>query len=250
MSSLASSQTVTRRVTNVSDEVGSYTVEILPPAGMSLEVVPPSLSLGPGESATFDVTGTYLSGVLDGWRFGSLRWVSETHEVFSPVVAKPTSVVAPREITTLGGTGTLSFEVEFGYSGAYSTQVHGLNLPGIFNGYVESDPDKTFEFTPTSVPGTTLHAINIDPGQLYARFALFDSLTDGDDDLDLYVYYCGLDGQSCVEVGKSASISSGRPRAFTRCSCTASRPMRSKVAPAPITSCSGGRSAKLMTPAT
>jgi hypothetical protein len=110
--------------------------------------------------------------------------------------------------TTLGGTGTLSFEVEFGYSGAYSTQVHGLNLPGIFNGYVESDPDKTFEFTPTSVPGTTLHAISIEAGQLYARFALFDSLTDGDDDLDLYVYYCGLDGQSCVEVGKSGEPTS------------------------------------------
>ena len=208
MSSLASAQTVTRRVTNVSDEAGTYTVEISPPSGMSLEVVPSSLSLGPGESATFNVTGTYLSGVLDGWRFGSLRWVSETHEVFSPVVAKPTSVLAPREITTLGGTGTLSFEVEFGYSGAYSTEVHGLNLPGIFNGYVESDPDKTFEFTPTSVPGTTLHAISVDPGQLYARFALFDTLTDGNDDLDLYVYYCGLDGQSCIEVGKSGEPTS------------------------------------------
>jgi hypothetical protein len=146
--------------------------------------------------------------MLDGWRFGSLRWVSETHDVFSPVVVRPTSIVAPQEITTLGGTGTLTFDVEFGYSGAYSPQVHGLNLPGIFPGYVESDPDKTFEFVPTSVPGTTLHPIRIDPGQLYARFALFDALTDGDDDLDLYVYYCGLDGQSCVEVGKSGEPTS------------------------------------------
>ena len=208
MSSLASSQTVTRRVTNVSDEAGSYSVEISAPLGMTIDVVPSSLSLGPGESAIFDVTGTYSSGALDGWRFGSLRWVSETHEVFTPVVIKPTSINAPREITTLGGTGTLDFEVEFGYSGAYSTQVHGLNLPGIFPGYVESDPDKTFEFTPTSIPGTTLHAIRVDPGQLYVRFALFDTLTDGDDDLDLYVYYCGLDGQSCIEVGKSGEPTS------------------------------------------
>jgi subtilisin family serine protease len=208
MSSLASSQTVTRRVTNVSDEAGTYTVEALPPAGMTIDVVPGSLSLGPGQSASFDVTLTYQSGMLDGWRFGSLRWVSETHDVFSPVVVRPTSIVAPREITTLGGTGTLSFDVEFGYSGAYSPQVHGLNLPGVFPGYVESDPDKTFEFVPTSVPGTTLHVISIDPGQLYARFALFDALTDGDDDLDLYVYYCGTDGQSCVEVGKSGEPTS------------------------------------------
>jgi subtilisin family serine protease len=208
MSSLASSQTVTRRVTNVSDEAGTYTVEVSPPTGMTIDVVPGSLSLGPGQSASFDVTATYQSGMLDGWRFGSLRWVSETHDVFSPVVVRPTSIVAPQEITTLGGTGTLTFDVEFGYSGAYSPQVHGLNLPGIFPGYVESDPDKTFEFVPTSVPGTTLHPIRIDPGQLYARFALFDALTDGDDDLDLYVYYCGLDGQSCVEVGKSGEPTS------------------------------------------
>ena len=31
---------------------------------------------------------------------------------------------------------------------------------------------------------------------------MFDALTDGDDDLDLYVYYCA-DGTQCREVGKS-----------------------------------------------
>ena len=208
MSQLANSQTVTRRVTNVSDEGGTYAIEVSPPPGIGISVVPGSLSLGPGQSATFDVTATYASGSLDGWRFGSLRWVSETHDVYSPLAVKPTSIVAPEEITRAGGTGTLGFDVEFGYSGTYSTQVHGLNLPVVFNGFVESDPDKTFEFTPTSILGTTLHPFTIGPGQLYARFALFDALTDGDDDLDLYVYYCGADGQSCVEVGKSGEPTS------------------------------------------
>jgi subtilisin family serine protease len=208
MSRLAFSQTVTRRVTNVSDEAGTYTVEVSPPPGMSLDVTPGSLSLGPGQSASFDVTATYLSDPLDLWRFGSLTWVAEDREVFSPVVVKPTSVLAPDELTMLGGTGSTSFEVQFGYAGTYSPRVHGLNLPGVFAGYVESDLDKTFQFSATSVPGTTLHPISIDPGQLYARFALFDALTDGDDDLDMYVYYCGADGQSCVEVGKSGEPTS------------------------------------------
>jgi subtilisin family serine protease len=216
MSRLASSQSVTRRVTNVSDEADTYTVEVSAPPGMAVNVVPPSLSLGPGQSATFDVTATYLSGTLDGWRFGSLRWVSETHDVYTPLVVKPTSIVAPGEVTTLGGSGTLSFDVEFGFSGAYSPQVHGLNLPSIHNGFVASDPDKTFEFNSTSVPGTTLHAISVPSGQLYARFALFDALTDGDDDLDLYVYYCGADGQSCVEVGKSGGPTSQEQVDLTR----------------------------------
>ena len=132
MSQLANAQTVTRRVTNVSDEGGTYTIEISPPPGIGISVVPGSLSLGPGQSATFDVTATYASGTLDGWRFGSLRWVSETYDVYSPLAVKPTSIVAPEEVTRAGGTGTLSFDIEFGYSGAYSPQVHGLNLPVVF----------------------------------------------------------------------------------------------------------------------
>ena len=208
MANLASSQTVTRRVTNASDEAGVYAVEVVSPPGMSIDVVPGSLSLAPGQSATFDVTATYLSGNLDLWRYGSLSWVSDEHEVYSPIAVKPTSILAPEEITEIGGTGSTSFEVEFGYSGGYAPQVHGLVLPLILDGFVENDPDKTFEFTSTSIPGTTLHSISIPAGQLYARFALFDALTEGDDDLDMYVYYCGVSGDSCVEVGKSGEPTS------------------------------------------
>lgn len=208
MSRLANAQTVTRRVTNVGDEADSYTVEVSPPPGMQVDVVPGSIALGPGQSATFDVTATYLSGGLDQWRVGAVTWVSDDREVRAPLVVRPTSIVAPAEITSVGGTGTLNFDIEFGYSGAYAARVHGLNLPGVFDGFVDNDADKTFEFSSTSVPGTTLHPISIDSGQLYARFALFDALTDGNDDLDLYVYYCGTDGQSCVEVGKSGEPTS------------------------------------------
>lgn len=208
MSKLASSQTVTRRVTNVSDETGAYTVEVSPPPGMGVTVVPNSISLAPGESATFDVTTTYQSGPLDLWRFGSFTWRSESHDVYSPIAVKPTSVLAPAELTTFGGTGSLSFDVEFGYSGTYSPQVHGLNQPLVLNGTVLDDPDKTFEFNRTNVPGTTLHAIDIPAGQLYARFALFDALTDGDDDLDMYVYQCDVNGDNCVRIGESGEPTS------------------------------------------
>lgn len=206
MAKLASSQTVTRRVTNAGDEAGVYAAEVTPPPGMSVDVVPNSLSLGPGQSATFDVTATYLSGELDLWRYGSLSWVSENHEVYSPLAVRPTSVVAPEEITTLGGTGSVSFDVEFGYSGGYSPRVHGLNLPLILSGFVDNDLTKTYTFRQDS--GVTEHVISVPTGQLYARFALFDALTDGDDDLDMYVYYCGADGSSCIEVGKSGEPTS------------------------------------------
>ena len=206
MSQVASTQTVTRRVTNVSDEAGAYTVSISPPPGMSVTVVPNSISLAPGQSTSFDVTVAYQSGPLDLWRFGSFNWRSESREVYSPLAVKPTSILAPEEITTFGGSGNLNFEVEFGYSGVYSAQVHGLNLPLILDGFVANDPTKTFSFRNSA--GVTQHVISVPANQLFARFALFDSLTDGDDDLDMYVYYCGTTGASCTKLGESGEPTS------------------------------------------
>jgi len=206
MSKLANSQTVTRRVTNVSDEAGAYTVEISPPPGMGVTVVPNSISLAPGQSTTFDITVDYQSGPLDFWRYGSFTWRSESHDVFSPIAVKPTSILAPAEITTFGGSGNLNFDVEFGYSGTYSPQVHGLNLPLILNGFVDNDPTKTFTFRANA--GVTQHVISVPANQLYARFALFDALTDGDDDLDMYVYYCGMTGETCSKLGESGEPTS------------------------------------------
>ncbi len=206
LSQLANSQTVTRRVTNVHDESGSYLVEISPPPGMRVEIVPNSISLAPGESVTFAITISYESGPLDLWRFGSFTWRSADHAVYSPIAVKPTSVLAPEEITTFGGTGSLSFDVLFGYSGGYSPGVHGLVLPLVLDGFVDNDPTKTFTFRDTD--GVARHIISVPAGQLFARFALFDALTDGNDDLDLYIYYCGLDGSTCTKIGESGEPTS------------------------------------------
>jgi len=203
---LANQQTVRRRVTNVSEESGSYTVSVDAPPGLGVEVNPPAISLPPGASMTFDVTISYESGPLDLWRFGSLTWQNEDHSVYSPLAIKPDSISAPEQITTFGGSGSLAFEVEFGYSGGYSPQVHGLNLPLILDGFVDNDPDKTFTFRGTD--GVTSHIIDVPADQLYLRFSLFDALTDGDDDLDMYVYYCGLDGTNCVRIGESGEPTS------------------------------------------
>ena len=206
VSKLASTQTITRRVTNADDESGTYTAAVTPPPGMRIDVVPGSLSLAPGQSANFDVTLSYESGPLDLWRYGSLEWLSDTTRVYSPIAVKPTSILAPNEVEGRGGTGNLSFDVQFGYSGAYAPRVHGLNLPLVLDGFVDNDPDKTFSFR--SGNGVTQHVISIPANQLYARFALFDRFTDGDDDLDMYVYYCGTDGASCTKLGESGEPTS------------------------------------------
>ena len=204
---LANSRTVTRTVTNVSDQSATYTASIATPVDMQVSVNPPTLTLGPGESASFDVTIDYISGPLDLWRFGSLTWSDGTHSVRSTIAVKPTSVTAPTEITSFGGTGSIEFDVEFGYTGTYEPQVHGLRLPRIDRDvFVNNDPTKTFTFRNGN--GVTQIAIRVPANQLYLRFALFDALTDGDDDLDMHVYFCGDDGASCVKIGESGGPTS------------------------------------------
>jgi hypothetical protein len=205
ISRLANVRTISRRVTNVGEQSESYTASVVAPAGVEVSIVPSGLTLAAGQSATFDITMTHTSGALDLWRFGSLTWVSNEHSVYSTIAVKPVSLTAPAEVTTLGGSGSISFPVEFGYTGSYTAGVHGLNLPLITNGFVDDDPTKTFSFR--TVDGVSAHLVDVPADQIYVRFSLFDSLTDGDDDLDLYVYFCA-DNVNCIKVGESGEPTS------------------------------------------
>lgn len=205
VSRLANTRTITRRVTNIGDASGSYAAEISPPSGIEVEVSPATLSLAPGESASFDVTLTYESGPLDAWRFGDLTWSGGGHAVRSVLAVRPTSVSAPAEVQAVGTSGSLSFPVEFGYSGAYTPVVHGLRAPLVLDGFVDEDPTKTFTFRTTD--GVTAHLVDVPADQAYLRFALFDELTDGDDDLDMYIFYCP-DTVTCTKIGESGEPTS------------------------------------------
>jgi len=202
---LANQRTVTRRLTNLGDQTGSYVVTVASPPGISIVVSPASITVPPGESTSYDVTLTYESGPLDLWRFGSVVWNSNTHSVYSTIALRPTSITAPEERTAVGASGSLSFPVEFGYTGAYSPGVHGLRLPLVIKSHVDNDPSKTFSFRTGN--GVTAHLIDVPANQAYLRFALFDFLTDGDDDLDMYVYHCA-DNVNCIKLGESGEPTS------------------------------------------
>jgi hypothetical protein len=204
-SRMTNAVTITRRVTNVGDESESYRAEVVAPGGMAVQVSPVSLNVAPGMSASFDVTITYGSGPLDAWRFGSLTWKSARHSVRSVIAARPVSLSAPVEVKSAGGTGSLTFPVAFGYDGPYSTGVHGLDRAFVTPGFVDNDPTKTFTFRETN--GVTLHRFTVPANQLYLRFALFDQLTDGNDDLDMYLYYCP-DNILCSRIGESGEATS------------------------------------------
>ncbi len=205
MSSIVSERTVTRTVSNPGTESRSFTAAVEAPSGMQVTVNPPAITVPAGGSASFDVTMRYQGGPLDLWRFGSLTWQAEDRSVFSTLAAQPVSVNAPTEITALGESGNFELPVEFGYAGSYEARVHGLALPIVINGFVDNDPTKTF--TVRSGNGVTQHIISVPADQLYLRFAMFDALTDGDDDLDMYIYYSS-DNINWVKVGESGEPTS------------------------------------------
>lgn len=213
ISRLTSGRTISRTVTNVTDVSETYTAEIELPPGIDVQVTPTSLTVGAGQTASFDVTLNFVSGPPDIYRFGSLTWVSDDHRVRSVIAAQPLSVDAPGEVFSFGGSGSETFPVEFGYTGSYEARVHGLRQPIVIDddnnigspAFVAQDPDKTFTFGTST--GVTAHLIDVPAGEAFLRFAMFDELTDGDDDLDLYVYYCP-DGVNCSKVGESGGPTS------------------------------------------
>jgi hypothetical protein len=91
----------------------------------------------------------------------------------------------------------LSYNVVFGYSGAFSATPRGLIPAEVTPGTVAQDPDQTFvQGDPT---GTVAIPVVIPAGTTYARFSLFDADVAPGSDLDLYVY------QGTTLVGNSGS---------------------------------------------
>ncbi len=200
---LTSSRRLQRTVTGTGDG-GTWQVEIEPPAGTIVSVSPSSLSLAAGQSATYTVDLDFVGADLDVWYFGAITWRDDERRVRTPMAIRPVSLSAPEEVRGAGGTGSLAFDVEFGFTGPYSAGVTGLVEPLVIDGFVDNDPTKTFTFREEN--GVTAHVIDVVPNQAYLRFALFDEETDGNDDLDMYVYYCPND--VCTEVGVSGSPTS------------------------------------------
>jgi len=202
--SLAGSQTVVRKVTNVGP-AGTYEVTVDMPPGLDVTVSPGELDLASGESATYQVSVTSTaSATLQQYTFGSITWTDGTHEVRSVLAVFPVPIDAPSEVNAAGSSGTITFDVSFGYAGSYVAAPHGLEAPGVTAGNVVDDPTNSINTALSTGVGISVHTISVPEGTAYTRFSLFDSFTDGDDDLDLYVFnplgsFVGVSGSATSE---------------------------------------------------
>jgi hypothetical protein len=198
---LAGTQTVTRTVTNVGPDA-TYVASIDAPGGIDVSLSPASITLASGESASYEVTFTSTeNAVLGEYAFGNLTWNDGAgHSVRSALVVRPLQLATADLVSATGATGSTSFDVSFGYTGDYAAGAHGLEPAGLTVGNVVDDPANDINTALATGVGVTFHAINVPAGTALARFSLFDAYTDGNDDLDLYVF-----GPSGGFVGGSGS---------------------------------------------
>jgi hypothetical protein len=185
---LAGSQTVTRAVTNVGP-AGTYTVSVDAPAGIDVSVNPASLTLAEGESASYEVTFTTLSSAtLKEWAFGALIWSDGAHSVRSPLAIKPVPLAAPDDLGGEGVSGSIEYEITFGFTGAFAAVPRGLVPADMQPDTVVDDPANDINVALDTGVGITIHAITVTPDTEFLRVSLFDDYTDGADDLDLYLF--------------------------------------------------------------
>jgi hypothetical protein len=190
---LAGIQTVTRTVTNVSDETETYEASVAGMAGITTVVEPSEITLGPGESDSFEVTFTRTVAALNTYVGGQLRWTGDDgHVVRSPLVIRPVALAAPVEVS--GDGGDLSYEVKFGYNGPFTADPRGLIAADTTPASVTDDPTDDFDTTdPAGNQGITIHNVIVPAGTSVLRVALFDDEVDGAHDLDLYTYRVNAD---------------------------------------------------------
>jgi len=188
---LAGSQTVTRTVKNVTGKTARFRVSVQEPVGVDIIVKPTTFTLGKKAKQTYTVTFTANDdAAFDEYAFGQLTW-SRTggRKVNSDLVVKPMELAAPDEVNGEGPSGSGQFNITFGYTGPYRADAHGLNPATQQEGTVADDPDN--DINTSLVPpfqGVTFHDVVVPAGTLHTRVSLFDEYTDGNDDLDLYLF--------------------------------------------------------------
>jgi subtilisin family serine protease len=200
---LAGTQTVIRKVTNVGP-AGMYSVSVDEPSGIAVEVDPPTLTLAANETATYEVTFLTLDGAeFDEWAFGSLTWSEGVHSVRSPIAVKPVALSAPDEVSGEGTEGDVTYDVTFGYSGVFNATSPGLEEATVTTDTVVDDPDNDIDVATVTGVGINEYEFEIAAGTRHFRASLFDENTDGEDDLDLYLY--DPDGELVTLSGSATS---------------------------------------------
>jgi subtilisin family serine protease len=181
---LAGTETVDRHVKNVGSRRATYEADASV-EGFDVSVTPSTLTLAPGEEASFTVTFTRTDAPLGEWAAGSLTWSDGQHDVRSPIALQPVAVSAPVEVHgDASASGSQEFDIVAGFTGDLETTVSGLvGVTPTADSVVAGEFDIN---APVADADTKHYTVVVPAGTRAARFSL-DS-NDDTADLDLFVY--------------------------------------------------------------
>ncbi len=202
---LAGSQEITRTVTNVSSVTSTYFPIIEAPEGLKVSVDKKSLTIRPGDSATFTLTVSRTDAAFNEYTFGSLTWQDlNGHKVRSPLVFQPVALATSSEVTGEGADGELDLSGVAGYTGTLNTEVVGL-AAGEVEEFALSNPDSSS--FPTDDPAENDHVkrfeLTVPDDAAMARVSTFQADYDASVDLDIFVYQ--KVGEDMYYLGASAA---------------------------------------------
>ena len=205
MAGMAGKQTVPRTVTNVSNKTSVYFPIIESPAGTKVTLDKTSLTLRPGQSATFHLTVTRTTAEFDEYVFGSLTWQDlNGHKVRSPIVVEPTPIAVSASVTGSGSDGTQTVSGTSGFTGRLDVSASRLVAADVTDLELSNPTSTSF---PTNNPRENDHAaavsVTVPEGAEFARFATFAADVPDGTDLDVFVYE--VDGDQLRLVGSSAA---------------------------------------------
>ncbi|UUZ50898.1 hypothetical protein LP420_15495 [Massilia sp. B-10] len=84
--------------------------------GYTVDVQPPSLTIGAGAKATFKVKLTRTNAPIDTWVYGSLVWSDGVTNVRSPLTARGSALSAPASLHAEAATGSKVFTIGTGFA--------------------------------------------------------------------------------------------------------------------------------------
>lgn len=188
--------TMNRTVKNVTGANSTYVPTASLP-GWNVVVAPASLTIAPGATASYSVTLTRTTAVINTWTFGTLVWNDGVHTVTSPLSALAAGFVAPAEVSDVraSGRGTKVYQIISAYTGAMGVSATGL-VPA-------TRTSNTVAAGATQCVNTTIPA-----GAQIARFQLFNADTQGGSATDLDLDVFNGPGGTGTKVGGSGSSTS------------------------------------------
>jgi subtilisin family serine protease len=179
-------RTVARTVRSVSGTAQTYTATFSGLPGITPAIDVGMITVAPGASHTMNLTFTNASAPLNKWQSGHLTLTPATpgSSVRIPIVIRPVAIAAPQSVI-LGADNNATWTIQSGISGTIDLNKTGLQAATTDTQTIADDPGNSFS---PGGPGTWSKTISAVPNGGLVRFELFDEDTDGNDDLDLYLF--------------------------------------------------------------